>query len=103
MLKFSNEDYSVPRERMGFQRGGSYIMNQRTESDKFRCDGTRRTEQSGCGGIELPASCNNSASLASVYCPYQEYRELFDCNTALCNGTLFRELYKPLKGGRCNG
>ena len=54
-------------------------------------------------GMPLPKSCNGGAALASVYSPYQEYRELFDTMTALCNGTLFKELYKPLKGGACNG
>ncbi len=103
MLKFSNEDYSIPRERMGFQRGMNLNPTQRNDMSKFRCDGTRNTDYNGGGGFEMPISCGDRASLASVYSPNQEYRELFDSMTALCNGTLFKELYKPLKGGMCNG
>ncbi len=103
MLKFSNEDYSIPRERMGFQRGINSKTVPSNDIAKFRCDGSRNTDYYGKCGLDMPMSCGNKAALASVYSPYQEYRELFDCMTALCNGTLFMELHKPLKGGMCNG
>lgn len=40
-------------------------------------------------------------SLAMVYIPWQEFEEndLFCDDTALKNGTLFKDLYKPWKGG----
>ena len=48
--------------------------------------------------------------LASVYAPLQEYRGLFDKETALLKGTLFSELDLPFmgasianKGGSCRG
>ena len=102
MLKFSNEDYSVPRERMRYQTGNGCNDTMRSDMGKFRCDGTRNTDMTGTCGVKLPTTCA-IAALASVYSPYQEYTELFDSMTALCNGTLFKELYKPLMGGGCNG
>ena len=102
MLKFSNEDYSTPRERIGFQGVRKGQNSLRNDMGMFRCDGTRNTLDSG-RGVDLPATCRGNAALASVYSPYQEYRELFDSMSALSNGTLFKELYKPLKGGSCNG
>ena len=37
--------------------------------------------------------------LASVYAPVQAWRELYDEETALCRGTLFKELEFPFLGG----
>jgi hypothetical protein len=68
-------------------------------------------------------SCNNNNSnangkswglrgypLASVYAPYQEFRGLYDKETALKQGTIFSELDLPFmgasianKGGSCRG
>lgn len=46
--------------------------------------------------------------LASMYAPLQEFRSLYDADTALKKGTLFSELYLPfmgdtvaMKGGVC--
>ena len=92
MLRFSNDDYSTPRDR---------IVNQRFDAGtKYNCDGTPRV--SGCGSVAVPTGCAD-APLASVYAPKQQYAELFDPMTALCSGTLFKQLYKPLSGGNCNG
>ncbi len=47
--------------------------------------------------------------LAMVYSPLQEYRELYDLDDALKNGTLFKELDLPfmgesvVRGGGCRG
>ena len=35
---------------------------------------------------------------ASVYAPLQEFRKLYDCDTALRNGTVFEELNLPFMG-----
>lgn len=99
MLKFSNDDYATPRERIGTRR--NLIMDVTHNNDgKYSCDGTR---VGGASDFPIPASCHGRASLASVYAPMQSYTGLFDPVTALCNGTLFEELYKPLKGGSFNG
>lgn len=46
------------------------------------------------GGTEV---CDNSKkSLAMVYSPYQCFRMMYSPMDALCHGTLFEELYKPL-------
>ncbi len=47
--------------------------------------------------------------LASVYSPTQVFRDLYDLDTALARGTLFKELDLPFlgqtvgKGGSCRG
>jgi len=47
--------------------------------------------------------------LAMVYSPLQEFRELYDLDTALMQGTIFKELDLPFmgvtvtKGGGCRG
>ena len=51
----------------------------------------------------------DSFPLASVYAPTQEFRRLYDYDTALSNGTIFEELNLPFmgmsvtKGGPCRG
>ena len=44
--------------------------------------------------------CLRGQSLAMVYSPCQDFKDLFDPTEALCHGTLFSELYKPFCGGR---
>lgn len=53
-------------------------------------------------------SSNNSKSwglnnypLAMVYSPVQEFKRLFDEDTALSRGTLFADLYLPFEGQDC--
>ena len=47
---------------------------------------------------------SNAPSLAMVFAPIQEWRELYDLSTALDRGTLFCELDKPLGvDGKCSG
>lgn len=96
MLKFSNEDYCTPRERAQYMRSGGY--RESTENNTFGCDGSRNAQgyDRACGGVAVPKTCGHHASLAMVYPPVQEYTDLFDSVTALCNGTLFRALCKPL-------
>ena len=45
--------------------------------------------------------CGDGLQLAMVYSPYQSWRMLLSPEDALANGTLFEELYKPLREG-CN-
>ena len=109
MLKFSNDDYCTPRERAQYARSGGY--RESTVRNTFGCDGTRNDQRNtlscdgtrnepvysgGCRGVAIPKTCGQNVTLASVYAPYQEYTDLFDSATALCNGTLFRALFKPL-------
>ena len=94
MLKFSNEDYCTPRERAQYMRSGGY--RESTQNNTFSCDGSRNEPAYNCRGVAIPASCGQYASLACVYSPIQEYTDMFDSMTALCNGTLFKALCKPL-------
>ncbi len=62
---------------------------------------------------ELPERTNlhlpDGFPLASVYAPTQVFRNLYDCDTALAHGTIFKELNLPFmglsvtKGGSCRG
>jgi hypothetical protein len=64
-----------------------------------RCDGSLRNKQMnssgrvGWGLEEYP--------LAMVYSPYQEWRQTYDPDVALCRGTLFGELDLPLESINC--
>lgn len=42
-------------------------------------------------------------SLAMVYAPMQAYRNIFDPEIALINGTIFQELHKPFLRASCRG
>lgn len=64
------------------------------------------TQKQSC---RVGAICTNDAqvivypSLAMVYIPNQEFRELYDADTGLSRGTIFRELDKPFVGrGGCS-
>ena len=48
------------------------------------------------------SDCLNGRPLASVYAPAQDWRELYDAETALKRGTLFHELEFPFLGGGDN-
>lgn len=50
-----------------------------------------RCERMGC-------AMSVGAPLAMVYAPLQEWRGIYDCEKAICQGTLFAELDKPLEG-----
>lgn len=52
-----------------------------------------------CGG----GTCIDSLPLAMVYSPMQQWRELFDPETALNHGTLFKELVFPWYPTGCKG
>lgn len=48
----------------------------------------------------IDASCVNELPLAMAYVPMQRINTLFDCQTALYQGTIFPELVLPLEGCR---
>lgn len=81
----------------GMRHGVSIINSHRLASESEK----ERVLTHACrkeNGIE------NAPSLAMVFSPIQEWRELYDVTTALERGTLFRELDKPLEVcGRCMG
>lgn len=64
-----------------------------------RCDGSLRNMQSngkGRAGWGL-----DDYPLAMVYSPYQEWRQTYTPDIALCRGTLFGELDLPLEAINC--
>jgi len=80
-----------------------------------------RMRRSSCGcSVEREPYCPAAAAprqtwglsgypLASVYAPLQKFHELYDLDTALKNGTVFKELDLPFvcggnsRGGGCRG
>lgn len=56
----------------------------------------------GCGSGTAAARWGiKDHPLAMVYAPLQEWRSLYDLDTALSRGTLFAELDLPFLGGGC--
>ena len=55
--------------------------------------------ENGENGQTAPfSSCLNACSLAMVYSPEQEWKDLFPVGKAIVKGTLFQELDKPFLG-----
>ena len=109
-MYIDENDNRTPRERID----DSFLRRMLGEEAQGR--GLSRGGQSGA---VKPSSCNpdggrvNDRHLAGfplgmVYAPYQEWKRVYDVDTALSRGTLFPELDKPWevpaptgKGGRC--
>ena len=49
-----------------------------------------------CNANDTQAACQNMPSLAMVYSPVQEWRNIYEPEEALRHGSLFSELYFPL-------
>ncbi len=69
------------------------------------CDGMSKEDDCtahGCGSNTAAARWGiKGHPLAMVYAPMQEWRSLYDLDTALSRGTLFAELDLPFLGGGC--
>lgn len=71
--------------------------------DTCDCESSRR-DTVGCGAVcQAPviASACPGQVVAMAYVPYQTFAEVYDVAYAFTAGTLFPELDKPFKGGRC--
>ena len=100
-FKMYNEDYMNARKRCGRVNGacpiGAFACN--TAAQQTRCDMPQKAQW----GLE-------NYPLASVYAPLQSFCELYELETALEKGTLFKQLdlpfwgsERPMKGGSCRG
>ncbi len=116
---YSADDMRTPRDRISEE----YIRRLLEEEHgaPSDCDGRRREEPSAqCDACDIPAIPQprkedmhhghhwGDKSLAMVYSPTQTWRGIYAPETAICRGTLFRELDKPWgvenkKGGCCRG
>ena len=69
------------------------------------CDGGGKDDDNaslGCGSGTAAARWGiKGYPLAMVYAPLQEWRSIYDIDTALMRGTLFSELDLPFLGGGC--
>ena len=101
---YSENDITAPYDRISDETLRKMLVgeyrgnNEREQKDILSKDEMRET----WGLWRYP--------LASVYAPLQEYRGVFDKDTALLKGTLFSELDLPFmgasianKGGSCRG
>jgi hypothetical protein len=55
------------------------------------------------GSTNMPVEGHTSKSLAMVYAEEQLWRNIFDPEIALANGTIFNELHKPFMPIACSG
>ncbi len=111
-MYIDENDNRTPRERID-----DSFLRRMLEADGQNRAVTRNgrgvTEQRGLPCNPDSASCENyrlmNFPLGMVYSPIQQWQSLYDIDTALTRGTLFRELDKPWevpmpsgrKGGRC--
>ena len=52
----------------------------------------------GTGNCNIDPDCINAFPPVMAYVPMQSFRNLFDPESALCHGTIFRELDLPFMG-----
>ncbi len=111
---YTEDDTMTPRERI------SEDMLRRMLDGDYKNNGNNGTnawERRDNGSYNNKNSNTNGGSwalrgypLASVYAPYQEFKGVYDRETALKQGTIFSELDLPFvgasvanKGGTCRG
>ena len=77
---------------------------------RCRCDMSRLGVQHAPTSVDakiaccnIDADCINNFPLVMAYVPMQTFRNLYDPESALCHGTIFRELDLPFygAGGSC--
>ncbi len=73
---------------------------------KCTCGGSRRVleREEGCGdfaGYKVPSLSGNPLSM--VYCPYQEWGNLYECDHGFTRGTIFKCLDFPFYHASCSG
>ena len=86
-------DYRIPKERID-------------DSFRIRLEGEYRpvntVPRESCDMGRAKISYNGCpAPLAIVYSPYQPFENLYDEETALCRGTLFKDIDLPFYGRAC--
>lgn len=92
---YTDDDFMTRRERVGdlLIRQGLGISDMpypRTDSGDNKQNNSHNGSRNTWGLKGYP--------LASVYAPLQEWRDLYDYETALDRGTLFKELDLPFHG-----
>ena len=80
-------DERIQRDRCG--NGDVCLIDERPRYERCGCGAPGREHSFGLRGYPL----------ASVYSPLQEFHELYDPETALKRGTIFKELDLPFYGG----
>lgn len=85
--------------RMMDRTAGCGMMNKREE-----CNMREKTD--GCGmedkmdGCDIGSEHVDKMMPAMAYVPWQQWKDVYDIEDALCHGTIFEELNKPYIG-RC--
>lgn len=52
--------------------------------------------------MKEPAEPFDEMALAMAYVPWQNWCDIYDVKKGFCYGTIFAQLNKPFKGGRCS-
>ncbi len=97
---YTDDDTMTPLDRVSDEMLERMLGRSAPAEEPFMPSPERSTQS-----LRLP----DSFPLASVYAPTQVFRNLYDRDTALTRGTVFKELDLPfmgmtvMKGGSCRG
>lgn len=64
------------------------------------CEARVRDADCGCENTAVFTNCPDQV-LAMAYVPFQRFGDVYEVERGFIAGTLFAELDKPFKGGRC--
>lgn len=64
------------------------------------CEARVRNTAGGCENAAVFTNCPDQV-LAMAYVPFQRFGDVYEVERGFIAGTLFAELDKPFKGGRC--
>ena len=92
---YSIDDVRTPRDRVDED-----LLRRLFEEENSRevCCGTRAERRNDTGkgcGQKAHDMIEGNCSLAMVYAPRQIWRGIYDLDTAMTRGTMFKELDKP--------
>lgn len=83
------------------RRGASYksVHTPYSNTGGAACPKSVRTAENSSGNMHCGCTAGycitDTPSLAMVYAPCQEFKDIFDLETGFCRGTIFCQLYKP--------
>lgn len=96
---FSTEDIRTPRDRINEQFMRRLLENEHGYADNCGCTGCNmpQVQQRRNNIPDNPPPCRvpEGQPLAMVYSPCQIWRGVYDPETGLKNGTIFKELNNP--------
>lgn len=84
-------------------RQNRYIYNKQNCNNYAQCQCPKPAMPCGATPAPYNPSIDGKFSVAMGYVPWQHFKDTYEADAALCNGTLFPELCKEFcgKGGCC--